>query len=78
MALDLTTILLASLGGVVWLLRLEAKVLAVEKYIVDEPKKFESRIEKVEHEISEVRANLNQISVDVSFIRGLLTERKME
>lgn len=75
MALDLTTIALASLGGIVWLLRLEGKVISIEKYIVNEPEKFERRIAKVEHDLAAVRSNVNQIASDVAFIRGVLTDR---
>ena len=75
MNLDFTSLLIGAIGGLAWLLRLEGKVLAVEKYIVNEPQKFEQRIAKVEHDLAAVRSNLNQIGQDVSFIRGVLTER---
>ena len=76
MNLDLTTLIIAALGGFAWLFRLEGKVLAVEKYILDEPEKFERRIAKVEHDLAAVRSNVNQIASDVAFIRGILTDKR--
>lgn len=73
---DFTTLGIAGLGAVIWLIRLEAEVNSIKKYIDKEPRIFEARIEKVERELAEVRANLSQISVDVSYIRGILTDKK--
>lgn len=74
---ELLPLAIPIIAVIVWLIRLEGKVIAVEKYIINEPVKFEQRIAKVEHDISAVRANLNQIGQDVSFIRGLLTEKRL-
>lgn len=39
----------------------------------DDARKLEQRIEGVERDLANLRAGVNQIAVDVSYIRGLLT-----
>ncbi|MBY0413707.1 MAG: hypothetical protein K2Q18_06060 [Bdellovibrionales bacterium] len=39
----------------------------------EEGKKLENRIENVERDLASLRSGVNQIAVDVSFIRGALT-----
>lgn len=39
----------------------------------DEAEKLEKRIENVERDIANLRIGVNQIAVDVSFIRGVVT-----
>ncbi len=43
----------------------------------DEAKKLEERIQNVERDLSSLRIGMNQIAIDVSFIRGTLTEPKL-
>ena len=73
---ELLQLIIPASAVLIWLIRLEGKVLAVERYINHEPEKFEKRIGKLEHDIGVVRGNLNQIAADVSFIRGFLTDKK--
>lgn len=42
----------------------------------DDARKMESRIENVERDISNLRSGVNQIAVDVSYIRGVLTKEQ--
>lgn len=72
MTSEVITVCTLIVGFIVWLLRLEAKVISLDKYVSDEPKKFEQRISKVEQELGVVRQMVNRISNDVSYIRGRL------
>jgi hypothetical protein len=42
----------------------------------EDGKKLEDRIQNVERDLASLRSGVNQIAVDVSFIRGALTSQK--